>query len=406
MCAPWYVVLTLLVGLELITSQPAAAASPTQVLETFYARANTILRSVDPLGDLEQPRQAIRDLVNDVFDFRGAAALALGPAWLARTPDDQAEFVRLFGVFLERGFIAMIASKASVADGVRVEYLGESITTQAAGVATTLLTRNGHELPVDYWFVRRGESWKVQDVVVDGMSLVANYRAQFTRILGAYPYAEVIARMRGASPDTAGIVSAMVPDPRAESILPAVPSRAPGAQTAQATAPIAPQTAAPPRAQAIAPPAPQPAAPPMSQPTAPPAPPAAAALAPRVRQEIHLTALPSEAQAAERPRIPLRAAEASTVARVEPTGESQPAGPFWVQLGAFQSVDAAGHLAGRFRRDGASISQSWLTNASGNRVGVWARVRLGPFANRSDALSKVRELTARGQTSFVAGTRN
>ena len=42
----------------------------------------------------------------------------------------------------------------------------------------------------------------------------------------------------------------------------------------------------------------------------------------------------------------------------------------------------------------------------GNRVGVWARVRLGPFANRSDALSKVRELTARGQTSFIASARD
>src|SRR5207247_6856440 len=56
--------LALLVGLELITVQPAAATSPTEVLEVFYARANAILRRVDPLGDLEPPRQAIRDLVH------------------------------------------------------------------------------------------------------------------------------------------------------------------------------------------------------------------------------------------------------------------------------------------------------------------------------------------------------
>jgi len=69
-------------------------------------------------------------------------------------------------------------------------------------------------------------------------------------------------------------------------------------------------------------------------------------------------------------------------------------------------VDAAAHLAGRYRQDGATISRIWLTNAAGNRLGVWIRVRLGPFANRLDALSKVKELMSRGQTSFIAGARD
>jgi phospholipid transport system substrate-binding protein len=414
MRARWYAVVTLVVGFGLIAAQPAAAATPTEVLEAFYAHANAILRTVDPLGDLEQPRQAIRDLVNDVFDFRGAAALALGPAWLSRTPEDQAEFVRLFGVFLERGFIGMIASKASLADGVKIAYFGESITGQAAGVATTLLTRNGLELPVDYWFVRRGESWKVQDVVIDGVSLVANYRAQFARVLGAYPYAEIIARMGGNPPEAAPNLAAVASEAQ-KPVVAAIPGRAQGPGTVLAAAPsvqstvsTAPQPATP-LMTATAPPAPKPSPSPMMQPASPPAPPAAAILAPWTRQEIHLASLPREQRPAERPRVSLEAERPSvvaTVARPEPAGEGQAAGSYWVQLGAFQSVDAAGHLADRYRRDGATISQFWLTNASGNRVGVLVRVRLGPFANRSDALSKVKELTARGQTSFIAGARD
>jgi cell division septation protein DedD len=137
-------------------------------------------------------------------------------------------------------------------------------------------------------------------------------------------------------------------------------------------------------------------------------------LAPWIRQEIHLAAVPRVQPPAERPRVSPEAERSSTVAkpelatvaRPEPAGESQGAGLYWVQLGAFQSADAAGHLADRYRRDGATISQFRLTSASGNRVGVLARVRLGPFANRSDALSKVKELTAKGQTSFIAGARD
>lgn len=411
----WCGVVALAVGVGLFVPQPAVAASPTEVLEAFYARANAIIRSVDPLGDLEQPRQAIRDLVNDVFDFRGAAAMALGPAWLSKTPEDQAEFVRLFGVFLERGFIGMIAQKASLSDGVKIDYLSESISKETAGVATTIQTRNGYGLPVEYWFVRRSEGWKVQDVVIDGVSLVANYRAQFARVLGSFPYAEVIARMGGNPTDAPAAIGAPVPIVEAKALAPATAAivqtpRAQNPVTAQAVAPAAPQVTAPAIVQPVVPPIPQPEArqaPPLAVLSAPPPPsipkPAAsatplvtAALVPRVRQELQLTAV----RRVEPPAV-LR-----TVARTEPAVESQPAGPYWVQLGAFQSVDAANHLADRFRHDGATISKFLLANASGNRVGVWARVRLGPFANRSEALSKVKELTARGQTSFVAGARD
>lgn len=196
----WLGIVTLVVGCGLGVAPPAWATSPTGTLEAFFARTNAVLQSVDQARGLGTPRQAIRDLVNDVFDFQTAAALALGSVWLSRVPEDQHEFTRLFALFLERGFVAMLGSKASVAGGVSIQYLGESIEGNSAGVATTLLTRGGQALPVDYWMVRRGDGWKVQDVVVDGVSLVQNYRAQFARILAAYPYAELVARMQGERP--------------------------------------------------------------------------------------------------------------------------------------------------------------------------------------------------------------
>lgn len=196
-------IFVLVVGLSLAVAQPARAMSPTGTVEAFFARTNFVLESVDPVRGIEAPRQAVRDLVNDVFDFRAAAAVALGSVWLSRVPADQDEFTRLFAIFLERGFIAAVGSQASVAGGVKIQYLGESIDGESASVATTLLTRGGQELPVDYWMVRRGDRWKVQDVVVDGVSLVMNYRAQFARVLAANPYAELVARMQAKMPSGA-----------------------------------------------------------------------------------------------------------------------------------------------------------------------------------------------------------
>jgi phospholipid transport system substrate-binding protein len=177
-------------------AQPAVAMSPRETLEEFFTRTNTVLQSVDLTQGLEKPRRAIRDLVDETFDFRAAASVALGPVWRSRVPEEQDAFTRLFAVFLERGFVAALGSKASVAGGVRIQYLTEAIDGESARVATTLLTRGGQELPVDYWMVRQGGRWKVQDVVVDGMSLVMNYRSQFARVLAANPYAELIRRMQ------------------------------------------------------------------------------------------------------------------------------------------------------------------------------------------------------------------
>jgi phospholipid transport system substrate-binding protein len=212
-------------------AQSAWAASPKGTLEAFFARTNTVLESVDPARGLAAPRQAVRELVNEVFDFRAAAAVALGPMWLSRTPKDQDEFTRLFAILLERGYIAMVGSKASVAGGVRIRYLDESIDGESARVATTLLTRGGQELPVDYWMVRRGDRWKVQDVVVDGVSLVLNYRAQFARVLAASPYAGLVARMQAQT------LSA--PPPPAYVAAPSAPSTSQATVDAQPPAAVA-----------------------------------------------------------------------------------------------------------------------------------------------------------------------
>jgi phospholipid transport system substrate-binding protein len=328
--------------LVLLAAQPVCASSPTATLEAFFGRANTILGSVDLERGLEEPRQAIRDLVNEVFEFRGAGALVLGSVWLSRTPDDQDEFVRLFANVLERGFVAAISSKASLTGGVRIQYLGESVAGDSATVATTILTRSGSALPVDYWLVRRGERWKVQDVVIDGVSLLANYRAQFKRVLAVHPYSELIARMQGEPSSTPSSIVTAVPDPR-------------------------------------------------------PAPRAA-----ETRQELHLTVFPSGAMSPDRARASVKMEESTVRKQVGPLRQSQPPRPsYWVQVGAFQTVEAAMELAKRFRTDGASISKSWLTNATGKRVGVWARVRVGPFANRSEAVAKLRDLRARGATAFI-----
>jgi len=367
----------LAVALGIAIAQPAWAASPTEVLEAFFGRANAILRSADTESGTEAPREAIRALVNEVFDYRDAAARALGPAWQLRTPAQQAEFVRLFADFIERGYIAFIGMKASVAGGLKIRYLEESVTGDSAAVATTLLTRNGSDLDVDYFMVRRGGRWMVRDVVVDGMGLVANYRAQFNRILSTGTYTDLIARMQGYAPEPPQpVVAAAV----------AAPGPAPTQRVAQ-PAPAAAQPAKPVSTSAVA--APAVIAPPLG------------------RQEIHLAARPIESEAPKVKLIRMSAPEPAISEQAAPRGASRSAAThYWIQVGAFKTAGAAAQVAERLRRQGMAASNDPLRSAPGHPAGALARVRVGPFATRADARSKLRELTARGYAPFIAEARN
>ncbi len=369
-------VLGLAAALGLVAVQPAWALSPTAVLEAFFGRANSVLHSVDLAGGLEESRQAIRALVNEVFDFQEAAALALGPVWRSRTPEQQREFVQLFAEYLERGYVAMMSSKASVTSGVTVHYLGESVAGESAMVTTTLLTRSGKELPVDYSMVRRGDRWAVRDVVIDGVSLVANYRAQFNRILRSASYADLVARMRGDLPHAPqSNVAAMTP---ASKVGPTVPEAEPAARiqrVAGSTAPL-------------------------------PAPPAVHTL-PGIRRELHLTVRPREETTLKDDRSFVEVQEPAIAQKAEPASKTRMASTYyWVQVGAFKTADAAVRLADRLRRQGVTALQNSLTSVTGQPADMLARVRVGPFVNRAQAMSALRELMARGYAPFIAEGRD
>jgi phospholipid transport system substrate-binding protein len=199
MLARWSILLVLLLGL--LSPRPAQAASPTETMETFFEQANALLRGAGRTRGVEETRQGIRQLVNDMIEFREAAAHALGPVWSSRSSEDQNEFIELFSGVLERGFVAALVTKASVVGGVKITFLGETETGDQAIVATTLLGRNGTDVPVEYRLVRRSGRWKIQDVIIEDISLIANYRAQFSRILRDHPYMGLVARMKGETPE-------------------------------------------------------------------------------------------------------------------------------------------------------------------------------------------------------------
>lgn len=187
------------VVLCLSPARSSEAGPPSDALRAAFGDANTIL--TDPTSERHPLERlgAIRALFGSVFDFRGAAERSLGAQWQANSVAEQNEFTRLFAEFMQRGFVYWLASVADVdthGAGVTVHFLKESVERETATVQIAVVGRAGRLIPVIYDLVYRDRRWMVRDVTIEGVSLVANYRAQFDRVIRSSSYPELIQRMR------------------------------------------------------------------------------------------------------------------------------------------------------------------------------------------------------------------
>ena len=200
-------------GLPAVEVPEAWAGAPTDAMRDFFGAVNVVL--TDPATE-EQPQErlrAIRRRVDDVFDFREAAMLALGREWTARTPTEQNEFVALFADLLERSFVWRVAGKATTAGGIKVEYLDETIENDTASVETAIAARDGNALRLGFRLIHRAERWVVRDVVMDGVSTMENYHAQFQRVARDGSWPELIAQLRAKVGVPIGVQVATAPPP-------------------------------------------------------------------------------------------------------------------------------------------------------------------------------------------------
>src|SRR2546428_7231961 len=148
------------VVLVLLGAVPSLAGEPTDRLRTFFERANRIILAPELEGGVEERVTAVRALVNGIFDFDGASALALGRHWEPLPPPARSAFTRLYADVIERAYLAWVGGKARVGEGgVTIRWLGEAIEHDAATVSSLLLTRTGGEFPIEDRIVRRAHGW-------------------------------------------------------------------------------------------------------------------------------------------------------------------------------------------------------------------------------------------------------
>jgi len=166
-------------------------------LDTIKANVNGVLEVLrDPKLQGEYGKkvkeQKVVAAAEKLFDFIELSKRTLGLYWNKLIPEQRKEFVELFKAILKDAYVEKITAYTNQ----QVNFSKEvSLSENTVEVQSTVVTKNA-AVPINYRVIKREQDWKVFDVVIEGVSLISNYRTQFREILGNNPPERLLETLR------------------------------------------------------------------------------------------------------------------------------------------------------------------------------------------------------------------
>ena len=189
----WALRLTVLSLATFVAQAVYADSQALRDLKIHIASVQQVLvdpKLADPQKRLQRRRLAVT-ILHQLFDFQEMARRALG-ANARRYSDRLAEFTPLFVALLEQAYIGKLEENG---DG-KIQYLKEIVDDQDVEVDTKTRLKDGSEYSVNYKLKSSPTGWRAYDVVVEGVSVVNNYRSQFDRFLSKKSFDELLQVLR------------------------------------------------------------------------------------------------------------------------------------------------------------------------------------------------------------------
>jgi len=143
----------------------------------------------------QKRRQELKTAIGRIFDYREMAKRSMGIHWRSLTPAQKNDFVGLFSTLLEKSYSGKIESY----NQEKIVYDRENVEGSYAEVDSRVITPKRDEYSLDYRLLKEGNKWMIYDVVIEGVSLVSNYRTQFNKIINEQGYNELVKKMRTKS---------------------------------------------------------------------------------------------------------------------------------------------------------------------------------------------------------------
>jgi phospholipid transport system substrate-binding protein len=179
----------------------ATAGEPTDLVRQITDQVLKILEDPQfqaPNRHAER-QERLHKIAEQVFDWQEMARRALAVHWRERTPQEQQEFVRLFRDLVEGTYINRLEN--AIQEKREIQYVGEQVDGSRASVKTNVVTRRNQQVPIEYRVQKADGRWLIYDVLVEGISLVNNYRSQFNRIITSSSYNDLVQKMKNRQGD-------------------------------------------------------------------------------------------------------------------------------------------------------------------------------------------------------------
>ena len=172
----------------------SSAGEPTDTVKGYVDEVLNVLKtSSDDKGASDNlKKESIRKIADRMFDFQSMAKATLGKNWSKLNKNQQNEFVTLLRAKLENAYISKIMGYT---DEKTVFIKERALSETRSEVQSNLMTGNT-EIPMHYRMLRINNQWKVYDVIIEGVSLIKNYRTQFREILAKQSPEELLQVMR------------------------------------------------------------------------------------------------------------------------------------------------------------------------------------------------------------------
>jgi phospholipid transport system substrate-binding protein len=171
-----------------------AQSSAKEATQEFVNQALQILR--DKNKPVPQKRRELKPLIESRFDATAMARSSLGYHWRSLSSDERTNFTQVFTDFIEVAYL----DKVQDYSGQQVQFgQSRSLGEGYAAVDTTIVEAGKTPIPVTYLLEQSGRGWKVYDVAVDNISIIANYRNQFNRVINQQGFPKLMADLRAKS---------------------------------------------------------------------------------------------------------------------------------------------------------------------------------------------------------------
>jgi phospholipid transport system substrate-binding protein len=174
----------------------ATAGEPMDLVRQTSDQVIKVLEDPQLQGPAKQAerQERLRKVSEQAFDWKEMAQRALATHWRERTPQQQQEFVQLFRDLVERTYMQRL--ETAIQEKQDIQYVGEQVDGSRAVVKTNVATKRNQQVPIEYRLHKADGRWKIYDVLVEGISLVNNYRSQFNRIITSSSYDALVEKMR------------------------------------------------------------------------------------------------------------------------------------------------------------------------------------------------------------------